>query len=159
MGKKTDESMTRSEALSRLTSLCSKSEHCLYQIKEKLREWNVSADDYSYIPYYLEKEKYIDQTRFARAYCHDKFCYDRWGRVKIRQMLRHYQLSDEDIAEGMSTISEDDYRQTLQDLLLAKNRTLRDTDIYLRKAKLMRHLLYKGFEPNLVADAVEDFTD
>lgn len=155
MGKKTDEPMTRSEALSRLTSLCSKSEHCLYQIKEKLREWNVSADDYSYIPYYLEKEKYIDQTRFARAYCHDKFCYDRWGRVKIRQMLRHYQLSDEDIAEGMSTISEDDYRQTLQDLLLAKNRTLRDADIYLRKAKLMRHLLYKGFEPNLVANAVE----
>ena len=159
MGKKTDEPMTRSEALSRLTSLCSKSEHCLYQIKEKLREWNVSADDYSYIPYYLEKEKYIDQTRFARAYCHDKFCYDRWGRVKIRQMLRHYQLSDEDIAEGMSTISEDDYRQTLQDLLLAKNRTLRDTDIYLRKAKLMRHLLYKGFEPNLVSNAVEAFTD
>ena len=159
MGKKTDEPMPRSEALSRLTSLCSKSEHCLYQIKEKLREWNVSADDYSYIPYYLEKEKYIDQTRFARAYCHDKFCYDRWGRVKIRQMLRHYQLSDEEIAEGMSTISEDDYRQTLQDLLLAKNRTLRDTDIYLRKAKLMRHLLYKGFEPDLVANAVEDFTD
>lgn len=149
--------MTRSEALSRLTSLCSKSEHCLYQIKEKLREWNVSADDYSYIPYYLEKEKYIDQTRFARAYCHDKFCYDRWGRVKIRQMLRHLRLGDEEIEEGMQTIDEEDYLEALNDVLRAKDRTLREKDIYLRKGKLVRHLLSRGFETDLALDAVNAY--
>ena len=157
MGKKDTGLMPKEVALGKAIALCSGSEHCTSQIMEKLSLWNVSVRDTSNIMDYLLKEKYIDNKRFARAYCHDKFCYNHWGRIKIRQMLRHFRLDDEEIEEGMQTIPDEDYLQTLNDALQAKDRTLREKDVYQRKAKLVRHLLSRGFETELVLDAVNDF--
>ena len=94
--------MSKEVALGKATALCSQGEHCKSQIMEKLSSWNVSVQDAYNIMDYLLKEKYIDNKRFARAYCHDKLCYNHWGRIKIRQMLRHLRLSDEEIEEGMA---------------------------------------------------------
>lgn len=149
--------MSKEVALGKATALCSGSEHCSSQIWEKLSLWNVSVQDASNIMDYLVKEKYIDNKRFARAYCHDKFSYNHWGRIKIRQMLRHLRLTDEEIAEGMETIPDEDYQQALGEVLRAKDRTLREKDMYQRKAKLVRHLLSRGFETELVIDAVEEY--
>ena len=149
--------MPKEVALGKATALCSGSEHCKAQIMEKLSLWGVSDQDASNNMDYLVKEKYIDNKRFARAYCHDKFCYNHWGRIKIRQMLRHLRLSDEEIEEGMATIPDEDYQQTIGDAIQAKDRTLREKDVYQRKAKLVRHLLSRGFETDLVLDAVNEY--
>ena len=159
MGKKDSGLMPKEVALSKATALCSGSEHCMSQIMEKLSLWNVSPQDAYDIMDYLVKEKYIDNKRFARAYCHDKFCYNHWGRIKIRQMLRHLRLGDEEIEEGMETIDEEDYLEALNDVLRAKDRTLKDKDKYLRKAKLVRHLLSRGFETELAISAVDSLLD
>ena len=147
---------TTNDLCVRAARLCSGSEHCTSQIREKLLAWDASPDEAEAIIARLVDEKYIDNLRFSRAYCHDKFCYSRWGRVKIRQMLRQLRLSDEEIAAGMAAIPEEDYLQTLSDALQAKNRTLRDTDTYQRRGKLVRHLLSRGFEMELILDAVDD---
>ncbi|MBQ8453900.1 MAG: RecX family transcriptional regulator [Bacteroidaceae bacterium] len=157
MGKEKTGQLTKEEALGKAASLCSQSEHCIYQIEEKLFSWGISDKDAEGIVSRLVEEKYIDNRRFARAYCHDKFCYNHWGRMKIRQMLRHLRLADEEIAEGMSTIPDEDYSEKLNDVLRAKDRTLKDTDKYLRKGKLVRHLLSRGFETELAVDAVDTY--
>ena len=149
--------MPKEVALGKATALCSQSEHCKAQIMEKLSLWGVSVQDAYNIMDYLVKEKYIDNKRFARAYCHDKFCYNHWGRIKIRQMLRHLRLSDEEIEEGMQTINDEDYLEALNDVLRAKDRTLCEKDIYHRKAKLVRHLLSRGFETDFALDAVDTY--
>ena len=151
--------ISKEVALGKAASLCSLSEHCTSQIEEKLASWGVSAEDAESIVNYLVDEKFIDNSRFARAYCHDKFLYSHWGRVKIRQMLRHLRLSDEEIEEGMTTIQEEAYLETLQEALLAKDRTLKDTDKYQRKGKLVRHLLSRGFEMELAIEAVDTHLD
>ena len=148
--------LNKEQALGKAARLCGGSEHCSSQIREKLLSWGKSAEDTEDIIAYLIKEKYVDDARFARAYCHDKFCYSHWGRVKIRQMLRHLHLTDAEIAEGLEVISEEAYLQAISDALRQKNRTLRDTDTYQRKGKLVRHLLSRGFEMELVIDAVDD---
>ena len=145
---------TKDSYIARAARLCSGSEHCTSQIREKLRSWGASDEDTDGIIDYLVKEKFIDNTRFSRAYCRDKFLYSHWGRVKIRQMLRHLRLSEEEIAEGLAEIPEEDYMQALADALRAKDRTLRDTDPYQRKGKLVRHLLSRGFEMELIIDAL-----
>lgn len=156
MRKKELGQISKEVALGKAASLCSISEHCTSQIEEKLRLWGVSEKDAAEILARLIDEKYIDNSRFARAYCHDKFLYSHWGRIKIGQMLRQLHLSDEEIAEGMTTIQEEVYLQTLEDVLQAKDRTLKDTDKYQRKGKLVRHLLQRGFEMSLVIDAVDE---
>ena len=103
------------------------------------------------------EEGFIDNTRFSRAYCHDKFLYSHWGKVKIVQMLRRLRLSEDEIAEGVSTISEKDYLEALNGALRSKDRTLKDTNMYQRKGKLVRHLLSRGFEMELVLDAVDEY--
>ena len=146
---------TKDLYLARAARLCSGSEHCTSQIQEKLLSWGASAEEADEVIACLVNEKYIDNRRFCRAYCHDKFLYSHWGRVKIRQMLRHLRLDDEEIAEGMTAIPEEDYWQALSDALRAKDRTLRDTDQYQRKGKLVRHLLSRGFETDLILAAID----
>lgn len=149
--------ISKSEALKKAAYLCSASEHCTTQIYEKLQVWGVSEEDANDILIKLTKEEFIDNVRFCRAYCHDKFLYSHWGKVKIAQMLRHLRLSEEEIAEGISTIQEKDYLEALNGALRSKDRTLKDTNMYQRKGKLVRHLLSRGFEMGLVIDAVDDY--
>ena len=155
MGKKDSGLMPKEVALSKATALCSGSEHCTSQIMEKLSLWNVSPQDAYDIMDYLVKEKYIDNSRFARAYCHDKFCYNHWGRIKISQMLRLLEMDSTDINEGLDAIPEEEYQEVLQHILEQKNKQLRDSDPYIRKGKLVRHALSRGFETHLILEATE----
>ena len=148
---------TKDSYMARAARLCSGSEHCTSQIQEKLRAWGASDEEADDIIGYLVGEKFIDNIRFSRAYCHDKFLYSHWGRVKIRQMLRHLRLSDEEIEEGMTTIPEEDYQDALEDALRSKDRTLKDADEYQRKGKLVRHLLSRGFEMQHAIAAVDEY--
>lgn len=149
--------LSKDEAFSKAAFLCSASEHCASQIYEKLQAWDVSGEDANDILNRLMEEGFIDNTRFSRAYCHDKFLYSHWGKVKIVQMLRRLRLSEDEIAEGVSTISEKDYLEALNGALRSKDRTLKDTNVYQRKGKLVRHLLSRGFEMELVFDAVDEY--
>lgn len=149
--------LSKDEALSKAAFLCSASEHCASQIYEKLQAWDVSGEDANDILNRLMEEGFIDNTRFSRAYCHDKFLYSHWGKVKIVQMLRRLRLSEDEIAEGVSTISEKDYLEALNGALRSKDRALKDTNTYQRKGKLVRHLLSRGFEMELVLDAVDEY--
>ena len=57
----------------------------------------------------------------------------------------------------VARINDEDYLEALNDVLRAKDRTLCEKDIYLRKAKLVRHLLSRGFETDFALDAVDTY--
>jgi regulatory protein len=142
--------MTYEQALNKAAAMCSGSEHCESQIAEKLRKWEVAEDDAERIIAYLKDEKYIDTARFSRAFVSDKFRYNHWGRMKIRQALRFLHIPDNDINEALDGIDEQEYRDALEKIIAQKDRTLHDTDPYVRRAKLVRHALSRGFETNIV---------
>jgi regulatory protein len=106
---------------------------------------------------FLVDENYIDNSRFCRAYCLDKFRYNHWGRIKIEQMLRMLEMDSDDIKNGLDAIPEEEYQEVLSHVLSQKNRQLRDSDPYVRKAKLVRHALSRGFETHAIMDMVEEF--
>lgn len=157
MRKKEVTGFSKEQALNRAASLCSGCEYCTSQIQEKLLSWGISDKDTNDIIDHLIDEKFIDNMRFAKAYCHDKFHYNNWGRIKIGQMLRHLHISDTEIAEGMTAIPDEEYMLTLTNVLRKKDRSLHETDNYQRKGKLVRHLLSHGFEMELVLDVVDDY--
>ena len=146
--------LTYEQALSRAASLCSGSEHCSSEICKKLLLWGLTPTQAEEIISYLIKEKYIDNIRFCRAYCLDKFRYNHWGRIKIGQMLRMLEMKNEDINEGLESINEEDYKEVLLHILTQKNRQLKDSDPYIRKGKLIRHALSKGFESYLITEVL-----
>ena len=87
MRKNASRMLTYEQAMLRLTSLCSTSEHCQSDGREKLYKWGLSREDSEKIIDYLLDEKYIDEYRYANAYANDKLRFSHWGRAKIRSML------------------------------------------------------------------------
>jgi regulatory protein len=151
--------LTYEQALSRAASLCSGSEHCSSEIRKKLLLWGLTPAQAEKAIDFLIDEKYIDNKRFCRAYCLDKFRYNHWGRIKISQMLRMLELESADIKEGLEAIPEEEYQEVLQHVLEQKNRQLKDTDPYIRKGKLVRHALSRGFETHLILDIADSLVD
>lgn len=145
-------SLTYEQALSRVAALCSGSEHCSSEIRRKLLLWGLTPTQTEKAIKFLINEKYIDNKRFCHAYCLDKFRYNHWGRIKIAQMLRMLEMESSDINQGLDAIPEEEYIQVLQHVLEQKDRQLKDSDPFIRKGKLIRHALSKGFEPNLISD-------
>lgn len=147
--------LTYEQALSRAAALCSRSEHCSSEIRKKLLLWGLSLTLAEKAIEWLMEEKYIDNMRFCRACCLDKFRYNHWGRIKISQMLRMLELDSKDINEGLDAIPEEEYQEVLQHVLEQKNKQLKDADPFIRKSKLIRHALSRGFETHLITDMAD----
>lgn len=145
------------QALSRAAALCSGSEHCTSEIRKKLLLWGLSPTQTEKAITYLIEEKYIDNQRFCRAYCLDKFRYNHWGRIKIAQMLHMLGMENAEIKEGLDAIPEEEYQEVLIHILGQKNKQIKEADSYIRKGKLVRHALSRGFETHLILELAEQF--
>jgi len=149
---------TYEQALSRMARLCSTAEHSAFDIRNRLKKAGLSTDDAEKVILRLEKEKYIDNSRFASAFCHDKLHYCNWGRVKIAQSLRLLQIDSNDIRTALDSIDDEEYTEILTKIMTQKNRTIKDTDPYARKTKLARFAASRGFETALVLDIADKMT-
>ena len=64
--------LTPPEALHRAAALCSSSEHCIADIREKLSRWGIGEPDARTIVERLVQERFIDEGRYAIAFAKDK---------------------------------------------------------------------------------------
>ncbi|MBQ8052040.1 MAG: RecX family transcriptional regulator [Bacteroidaceae bacterium] len=143
------------EALSRAQALCSRRECCVSEIREKLTLWQQPVAVQDRIIERLQSEGYIDELRFSRAYALDKMRYNHWGRQKIAQMLRLLDVPDRDRQTALRELPDDEYLDILRRALRSKLPTIRARNDYERRGKLMRFLLGRGFEMDLIREVME----
>lgn len=137
--------------VAKAANYCSRSEHCIAEVEEKLRQWGASKADYDKIIDYLVSERFIDNSRYARSFVRDKFQFNGWGRQKIRAMLRDKKIESEIISHALEEINDELYLSKLQLLLHQKAGTLSCEDSYSRNSKLYRFALSRGFESVLIS--------
>ncbi len=145
-----------------MAALCSLSEHCESEIREKLRKAAMPASGIEDIVDKLYDEDFLNSARYCRAYARDKLRFDHWGSMKIQQALRLKGLPDADISKALADLYEelgDDYRRILQDTLQQKARTLPSpTDDehaeYIRRGKLIRFAASRGFTLDEILNAL-----
>ena len=142
-------------ALSKAAALCSSKECCVSEIEERLVRWGQSPEAQARIIAHLIKERYIDEARFCRAFAHDKLRYNHWGRVKIGQALRMLGVSSVDREQALRELPEDEYTDILHRLAEAKRPTIKGKSDYECRSKLMRFLLGRGFEMDIIRDAID----
>ncbi|MBR1683295.1 MAG: RecX family transcriptional regulator [Bacteroidaceae bacterium] len=156
-----------------MAALCSVSEHCESEIREKLQRAAMPEHDIQRIIDALYDGGFLDTARYCRAFSRDKLRFAHWGRIKIQQALRQKGLPDADIRQALRDLDEelgDDYRRILADTLRQKARSLgvrladgrddgddrgsgRDddddddeaADHYVRRQKLIRFAASRGF--------------
>jgi len=148
--------MTIEMALSRMAAFCSKGEHCESEVREKLQKATMTAAAINSIVARLYDEHYLDTSRYCRAFARDKLLFVHWGRIKIAQALRMKGLPQADISDALVELPAVEYDSILSALLAQKARTLHDEDEYIRRGKLIRFALGRGFTMEEVTRMIDE---
>ena len=146
--------ITPDNAFLRLATLCARCEQAEGDLRKKLRDWGIASSDADAIIDRLKQERYLDNERYARAYCRDKLRFNGWGRIMIAFMLKGKGIEQEFIDTALAQIDEEQYVTILNEALEAKARSLKDKDQQQARASLLRFAASRGFETNLIFPAV-----
>ena len=146
---------TAEEMLVRMAGLCAGAEQCAADIRTKILRQGFSADEAEGMIAYLERNRYLDDYRYARAYAVDKVRFSGWGRMKVRMGLRAKGMPDSVITQALDYIPEADYGESLRKAMMAKARNL-DLGEVKERQKLYRHMAARGFESQLIISAMRE---
>lgn len=158
--------ITEQEAFLQLAALCAQAEHCEQEMRDKLKRWELDTAAADRIIARLQKERYIDDARYARAFVKDKIRYNKWGRRKVEQVLWQKRIADDIRQQVLGEIDENEYLDVLRPLLKQKRRTTKAENDYALNQKLVRFALGRGFTFDLIRQCLDvndddfpDFTD
>ena len=128
-------------------------------MRRKLRDLGLRGAPAGEITAALITEGYLNEERYARAFAGGKFRMKHWGRRRILHALKAKEISPYCLDRAMEEISEEDYRRTLEKLARDKYQALRAEAPPRRRHKTAGYLLAKGYEPELVREALETVTE
>lgn len=143
------------EQLEKARKYCAYEERCQQQVRNKLYEWELHQREVEQLIAQLITEGFINEERFAKSFARGKFRIKKWGRVKIKHELKKHRITDYCIKSGLKEIDENEYLKTLGELAEKKSRLIKEKHPLKKKYKLMTFLVAKGFENDLVREAVE----
>ena len=146
------------EALIKAANFCAYQERTQKEVRSKLAELEVVGDESEEIIAWLIENNYLNEERFARIFAGSKFRQKQWGRLKIRQELKMRGVSDYCLRAGMSEIEDDDYMETLRTIIEKKSKEVKETNPLIKKQKIVKYALSKGFEQDLVFDMVRNLS-
>lgn len=138
--------ITEADALNRLAAYCSVSEHCRADVREKLQKWGLSAEATERIVSRLEEANFLDESRYAKSFVHDKLRFSGWGKRKIALALQQKHVARTTFQPFLDALDAEEYLQILRKALEQKARTLKAEDgDYQRRLKLTRFAMSRGF--------------
>lgn len=141
--------------LNKLRHYCAYQERCHEEVRTKLLSLKVYGDALEEIINKLIEEDFLNEERFAKAYAGGKFRMKKWGRGKIIQGLKARKISDYCIKQGMTEIPDDDYHKTLQSLVKSTIKKYHTGNVFETKSKTANYLISRGYESELVWDAIQ----
>ncbi|MBL7899399.1 MAG: RecX family transcriptional regulator [Crocinitomicaceae bacterium] len=143
-------SYTLIEAKPKIESYCAYQERCDFEVRQKLYSWNLSAEDVNALIAHLITQNYLNEERFAQAYVSGKFRIKKWGRIKILRELKLRKISNYSIQKAFEQIEDEEYLQTMRQLLESKSKTTKGKNQWDKQNKLKRYLASKGYETELI---------
>lgn len=143
------------EARVAIQKYCAYQERCHQEVKRKLYDYGLQTSEVDELIAGLIQSNYLNEERFARSFARGKFMVKKWGRHKILSELKLRKISDYCIRKAMTEIADEVYTETLNGLIEKKNREYKSKNAYEQRAKIARFLMIKGYESELVWDAVK----
>ena len=141
---------TVDELLHKAASYCSISEHCIFDVEEKLTAWGVCDSEKKEIIDRLISEDFINEKRFCTYFVKDKFRFNKWGKIKISYALKQKGLKDELINKALATIDDGEYEEMLASILKTKLKGLKYEFEYEKQGKLFNFAQSRGFESQVI---------
>ncbi len=147
---------TVQEAIAKLEYYCAYQERCHKEVVAKLQQMNMIPEAINHIVVHLINNNYLNEERFAKEFVLGKFSTKKWGRLRLTRELKQRNISKYNIDAAFKLISEATYLKTFNELANKKAAQLREPNKLKRKKKLADYLLYRGWEPHLVYQKVNE---
>ena len=145
---------TNDAILKKVLRYCAYQDRCTQEVRTKLATFDMPDYEKEKIVKLLVEEGYLDDERYASTFVRSKIHLKKWGVNKIKMTLKMKGINDEIIANALSEIDPEIYREELMKVL--KTKKINETDPYKRKAKLAQYAMQKGYEPGLVWEIVKN---
>lgn len=145
-------------ALSKIESWCAYQERCQQEVRDKLYSWGLWKDAVESIISDLISRNFLNEERFAIAYAGGKFRIKKWGRQKIKVELKRRNITEAIIRRAMKEIETADYVNAIGKVLASKWQSEKEKHPLKKKLKVMRYLVSRGFEPELINEHIERYT-
>jgi len=142
--------------LAKIESYCAFRERSTAEVEQKLRTWQLPSAKTAAILKHLHSNGFIDDERFACAFARGKFRNNKWGRQKIRFELIGRKIPEKIIDRAMKEIGEEEYLQTLRNLILKKRKEIKEEKTVNIREKIINFATGKGFELDLVLQTMKD---
>lgn len=139
----------------RVAKFCAYRERSEQEIRQKLAELEWPAERHEKVLEFLRSHNFHDQARFAYCYARDKFHFNGWGRLKIRQGLWQRGVEEPLQEQALQEIPEEAYREKLCGWLEQRWAKAKGASVFQRKGQVAQFLVRKGFEPELVWEMLE----
>lgn len=139
-------------ALQKMQNWCAYQERSQQEARDKLYQFGLWPDAVENIISKLIEDNFLNEERFAIQFARGKFNIKKWGRIKIKMELKQKRVSDYCLKKALQQIDDRDYYNTLKQLLTAKRKTIKETNPYKLKYKLMTYAASKGYEKDLIMD-------
>lgn len=139
----------RQQSKAKAAKYCAYQERTQQEVRDKLYSYGLSRDVVEDVLAELITEGFVNEERYAKAFCRGKFINNKWGRIKIAIALRQKGISEYCIRTGLEEIDEEEYHTLLKSLIEKKWKSLSHEEKYVKKHKTARYAIGKGFEPEL----------
>jgi regulatory protein len=143
------------KAEEKIAAYCAYQERCKTEIRNKLEEYGYPEDKMERLYERLISEGFLNENRFAQAFVRGKFTIKKWGKVRIRQELKLREIPEENIKGALSEINDGEYWETLIYLTQRKWLLTNEPNLIKKKSKVQRFLMFRGFEQDLIKEAME----
>jgi len=147
-------SYTVQEALQKLSRYCVYQDRCHQEVERKLKDMNMIPEARAKIISELINHDFLNEERFALNYVRGKFNQKGYGRIRLRRELKRRKITEYLIKKAIKQINEGEYLDKLAKLALKKFKALEKNQSWSSKNKLKNHLIYKGFEIELIMDEI-----
>ena len=149
--------LTVEAAIERMASLCSRSEHCEFEIYNKLIKLGLSSSQRQEVIDYLKENRYLDNARYAKSFANDKAKFTHWGPYKIKAELSLRRIPSALITEALKRIDNEVWETGLMKCAESKARNLDLTgdEASVNCRKLYTYLASRGFATADVSRAVK----
>lgn len=145
------------QAKTKIEAYCAYQDRCHYEVSNKLSQWGISGEQKDQLIADLITNRFLDEERFAESYASGKFRIKYWGKVKIKQQLKSKFVPEFCIRKALNQIDSDEYYSVLKHLTERKLNELKsERDSWKKKVKIMRYLVSKGYEQDLIYNVISE---
>lgn len=141
--------------LPKARAYCARQERAQQEVRDKLYTWGGHKEDVEQVIAQLIGEGFLNEARFAEHYAVSKSRQKGWGRRKIELALKAKGVSASCITSGLKAIDGEEESEQLRTAVAKRWERTKETDPYIRREKVVRYFVGKGFGREEVEGVLE----